>query len=431
MLQLSYMVIHITMFIKGQLKSRLRLTHAQVVTPSGTWPKDLLVGMDGRIEALLARTQKGPEDCRIVSANGCFAYPGMIDLLTHGYGQHLYGDAEPGGVAENATALLKHGVTAFSPSITSKDEPRLVSTLERLSQNLKGNGARILGIHSEGPCLARPGAHRKDCLVTPSADLASKMVAAADGNLRTVTLAPELPGAREFMEVLLKNGVGIHLGHSNARPEDIPNYANLKISAVTHMYDVMCPANVLEEGVYPLSLADALIAEPRFALGIICDGVHVSPTQVKLLAQLPPERVFLETDSMKFTGLAEGRFELYPGTWVNTSHGKRHGQAARLDDGGLAGSCLTSDQAFRNFIRFTGADLQRASFATSLVPARLLGMEDHIGSLEVGKLADFVLLDPAALSVTATYLNGKERYRAETAFPVRQPKLISELGPFG
>ena len=149
------------------------------------------------------------------------------------------------------------------------------------------------------------------------------------------------------------------------------------------------------------------MAERHLALGLICDGIHVHPKLMQILAQLPEDRVFLETDANKFAGAVETEFEFYPGYWVRSAPGK-----AVLDrNGGLCGSSLTPDEAMRNYIRIVGADLTRAAHATSLVPARVLGMDKDLGSLEVGKLADFAVLDPLSLEVEQTYVGGEALYR--------------------
>lgn len=385
------------------------IQNVRVVTPGGIVDRDILVDATGVIRELVERGTVVP-DATTTDGHGCYAYPGMIDVLTHGYGEHHYGDAEPDGVAANSRVLLRHGVTAFVPSVLSKQEAELMPLLQKLATADKGDGARVLGLHSEGPCFAAPGAHKADNLALPTAALAEKMIAAADGQLRFVTVAPELPGAEAFAEVMRNANVGMHLGHSRALPHDVGRYVDMGVDAVTHMFDVMITAKVSEPGVYPVSLPDALMAEPRICLGLICDGVHADPIQVRQLAQLPIDRLFLETDSMKYTGLPPGRFELDAGVWVTTTVDR----ATRMDCGGLAGSTLTSDQALRNLIAFTGMDLARAAIATSLNPARLAKCADQLGSLEPGKQADIVLLDDA-LAVQATFVAGEPKWEKEPA----------------
>ena len=376
--------------------------HVRIVTPDDICERDLLIDDSGTITSFIDPASPVPDGTTAIDGGGCYAFPGMIDALTHGYGPYLYSDAESAAIADNSGALPKHGVTAFVPSILAKTEADLLPLLQKLAGCDKGSGARCLGIHSEGPCFAAPGAHKPENLTIPSAALAEHMLEAAAGQLKFVTLAPELNGAAEFMQVLRDAGVGLHLGHSRAQPEDVRCYADRGISGVTHIFDVMIPGESTEDGLFPLSLPDALMAEPRICLGLICDGVHADPIQVQLLAQLPADRLFLETDSVKFTGLPPGRFLLDVDLWATTTEGR----GARLDNGGLAGSTLTSDQALRNLITFTGMSLSRASIATSLNPARLAGVDDRLGSLVPGKQADVVLLDDD-LNVQATYVSGQ------------------------
>lgn len=382
-----------------------RWSNVSIVTPTAQVASDLLIDGD-RIAGLVPANSAIGEDWQPIDGGGAILFPGMIDLLQHGYGEHLYNDTEPGAVAANSDILLRNGVTGFLPSISCLPPPLMAPTLSRLAaQTGEARGARALGVHSEGPCFGSPGAHNPENIQLPSVELAERMLAATDGRLKAITLAPEKPGAEGFIRSLKAAGVSIHFGHSLARPEDIPRYVSWGIDAVTHMYNVMPTYPPGNMGVHVLSLTDALIAEPTLALGLVCDGIHVEPQLVKLLAQLPSDRVFLETDAMKYAGTPGATFEFYPGFVVTSAPGKAVREAK---GGGLCGSSLTPDEAMRNYLNFSGKDLVQVANATSLTPAKVLGMARDIGSLERGKLADFAVLDPKSLEVTATYIGGRK-----------------------
>jgi len=388
--------------------SKQRWTNVSVITPTAQAASDLLI--DGaRIAGLVPAATNTGDDWEVIDGQGAILFPGMIDLLQHGYGQHLYNDTEQGAVAGNSQMLLKSGVTGFLPSISCLPPMNMEPTLRRLSaQTAEATGARALGVHSEGPVFGSPGAHNPENIQLPSVELAERMLAATDGRLKAVTLAPEKPGAEGFIKTLKAAGVSIHLGHSRARAEDIPRYVSWGIDAVTHMYNVMPTEPPGTMGVHIVSLTDALLAEPTLALGLICDGIHVDPQLVRLLAQLPADRVFLETDAMKYAGTPGATFEFYPGYIVTSAPGKA---VREQNGGGLCGSSLTPDEAMRNYLSFSGKDLVQVASATSLVPARVLGMEREIGSLERGKLADFAVLDPKTLAVAATFVGGAGLWR--------------------
>lgn len=382
-----------------------------VVTPTGVLRRDVLVE-DGRISDVILPDATSGSDWRVHDASGYLLFPGMIDLLQHGFDINLYSDATANGVPDSATKLPARGVTAFLPSIGCQPPAEFASVLSRLADACeRSEGARALGIHSEGPCFNSPGAHNPQNLQLPSADLAAKMLDSAKGRLAAVTIAPELPGSEQFIRMMKAEGVSIHFGHSQAAPDDVSRYVGWGIDAVTHMYDVMRTIPPDNSGVHVFSLPDALLAERHLALGVVADGIHAHPKLLRILAQLPSDRVFLETDSMKYAGLPGTEFEFYPGYFVTSAPGK----AVRDRNGGLCGSSLTCDEAMRNYVSMAGADLVQAANAASLVPARVIGRDADLGSIETGKNADFVLLDPADLSVVETIIGGKSYFRRDHA----------------
>jgi N-acetylglucosamine-6-phosphate deacetylase len=324
---------------------------------------------------------------------------------------YLYGHAEENCTVDNAKLLPSVGVTGFLPSTPCLPLETTGKFLNSLSNDIDKakDGARVLGIHSEGPCFALAGAHDPKNLRNPSIPLAEELLEASQGKLKALTLAPEMDGSENFIKRLKKDNISIHLGHSGANPIDVPKFADWGVDAVTHMYDALPTYPPDDTGVHVLSLTDALIAESRIALGLICDGIHVHPQLVELLSHLPTDRVFLETDSVKGAGSSTPvKFEFFPGRWCTVEKGK-----ASTYNGLLAGSSLTSIEALQNYHKFSKKTLSQVAIAASLVPARVIGLDNIMGSIEINKLADFIILKKENLEIEETFISGKSVYKSE------------------
>ena len=389
------------------MQEKQRITNSTLITPNSLENKDLLIDQD-RIVDIIDKEQIISDDWQTVDGNNHYLFPGMIDVLQHGFLDYLYNDTLPNCVANNSKDLPAFGVTAYLPSISSLPPDKTGKVLTALAKecDLSKKGSRVLGIHSEGPCFSVPGAHNPKNLLNPSIELAQELIDGAMGKLKAVTLAPEMDGSEEFIKKMKKEGVSVHLGHSIAKPELVANFADWGVDAVTHMYDGLPTYPPDNTGVHVMSLTDALIAESNIVLGLICDGIHVHPRLVELLSHLPSDRVFLETDANKYAG-KEGatKFEFFPGRICISEKGK-----ACTYNGMLAGSSLTSIEALQNYFKFSKKTLSQVSIATSLMPAKIIGMDDDMGSIDKGKLADFILLEKNTLEISRTYISGQLVY---------------------
>ena len=385
-----------------------RFTNVTLITPLGEFKKDLLIQGDKIID-IIEKDHDTSENWKIIDCNDNYIFPGMIDVLQHGFMNYLYGHAEENCIVENAKILPSVGVTGFLPSTPCLPPETTGKFLNSLSNDIENakEGSRALGIHSEGPCFALAGAHDPKNLRNPSIPLAEELLEASKGKLKALTLAPEMDGSEEFIKRLKKDNISIHLGHSGANPLDVPKFADWGIDAVTHMYDALPTYPPDDTGVHVLSLTDALIAESRIALGLICDGIHAHPQLVELLSHLPTDRVFLETDSVKGAGSPTPvKFEFFPGRWCTVEKGK-----ASTYNGLLAGSSLTSIEALQNYYKFSKKPLSQVAIASSLVPAKIIGLDNIMGSIEKNKLADFIILRKKDLEIEETFISGKSVYK--------------------
>ena len=261
------------------------------------------------------------------------------------------------------------------------------------------SGATALGLHLEGPLLSpvRAGAHPRAAIA--AADIAALSSVLARDAVRLVTLAPERPGAFDWIRRLREAGVVVSLGHTDASYDELRRGIDAGATLVTHLYNAMSPFHHREPGAVGAALDD-----DRVAVGIIADGVHCHAAAVRLaLRAKGPRGVVLVTDAMAAAGLGPGTYPL-GGIEVIVD-----ATSARLADGTLAGSILTMDRALRELVGMTGASVADALRMASEVPARILGLATK-GRIAVGCDADLVLLD-RSLEVVATVVGGRVAYR--------------------
>jgi N-acetylglucosamine-6-phosphate deacetylase len=352
-------------------------------------PGDVIVG-DGRILAVGLRPTGG---------HGV-AFPGFVDLQVNGYGGVDCLRADAGGFGELAAMLPATGVTAWQPTLITAPPEDVVRALVEIGAAREAAGAdpaaRILGAHVEGPFLAPPwaGVHPREHLRPPDVAVMSRLCDA--GPVGMVTLAPELPGAADVIGMLIRRGVLVAAGHSDADAAQATRAFDLGVRAVTHVHNAHRRWTSRDPG-----LAGAALVDRRVTATVICDGVHLDPVAVRGLLAAAPGRLAAVTDAVPAAGLDDGSHPFGP-VQVEVRDG-----AARLADGRLAGSVLTMDAAARNLARW-GADLPAVAALTSGTAARLIGGS---ADLTPGSPADVVVLDDD-LGVARTLVAGKEAYAA-------------------
>jgi len=321
------------------------------------------------------------------------AVPGFVDLQVNGFaGVDLMG-ADTDGYRRAGEALLETGVTAYLPTFISAPEEDLLAALGNVPADV--GGARILGVHLEGPFLSekRLGIHPPAARRDPDLALLERLL--GSGPVRLMTLAPELPRADELIDRLLLGGVAVSCGHTDATAAQAVRAFDRGARAVTHLFNAMRPFRHRDPG-----LAGAALAREDVIVQIILDGVHLAEETARVICQAAPGRVALVTDAVAAAGMGDG-FYFLGGSEIEV----RNGIARSLDDV-LAGSSLTMIEAVRN-LHGLGIPLSEAVAAATAVPARVLSMPD-LGRLDVGLPADLVVLDDN-LEIERVCVGGEDR----------------------
>ena len=344
---------------------------------------------------------------------GALLAPAFFDVHFHGAGGHDLMEATPEALYAIGSEAARHGTGSYlATTVTAPLDRTLhaVAELARLIQRPEliktqkvdcgqgkyGTAARPVGIHLEGPFLshARRGVQPAEHLLLPSIVVFDRLYEAAEGTMRLMTLAPELPGAVELAAHATKRGVRISLGHSDAKAAHTRTAIDAGAVSATHTFNAMRALDHRELGILGTVLTtDTLYAE------LICDGIHVAPEMVKLWWRAKgQERAILVSDGMSATGMPDGEYQL-GGFPVQVENGRA---TAR---GVLAGSVLTLDRALGNFVEFTGATVEQGLRLLTANPAAMTGL-DQAGCLRVGGAADLVAVD-AAGKMIASMVSGQ------------------------
>ena len=359
----------------------------------------IVVMEDGQIVSIASRAAAElPAHAHILDYPGATLAPAFFDIHIHGAAGHDVMEATPQAIATIGRLLAQRGTGSYlATTVTAPFDAtlRALSGLARLiAQPPAESQARPIGIHLEGPFLshAKRGVHPPEHLLAPDIVLFDRLFQAAEGHIRLMTLAPELPGAAELTSHATARGVRVSVGHSNATAAETQAAIAAGAVSATHTFNAMRPLDHRESGILGVVLTtDTLFAE------LICEGIHVAPELVRLWSRAKgPTRAILVTDAMSATGMPDGEYQL-GGLAVEVANG-------RATVGGvLAGSLLTLDRALANFIQFTGAPLEQALPLLTANPAAMTGLGRQTGSLAQGQPANLVALDPAGKLIASIH----------------------------
>lgn len=311
--------------------------------------------------------------------------PGFIDMHVHGAAGADFMDADSLSISRITNHHVRHGTTALAATTLSATPAHLASAVRTIAtlaaENIRGD-AEILGIHLEGPFLNAERAGAQDVSSLRSADIAEveELVRMGPDLRWMITLAPELDGMGTFIE-RFRDEMVISIGHTSASFGEALEAFDRGVSHVTHMFNAMRPLHHREPGVI-----GAVLTSEDVTAELIADGLHVHPAVLRYFTQALPGRICLVTDAMRACGMPHGTYSLYQHQVTVDDTG------ARLPDGNLAGSTLTMMQALRNMVELAGLPLEMVVPLATEVPARILGVDDRKGRLEVGFDADMVII---------------------------------------
>ncbi|RAS30020.1 N-acetylglucosamine-6-phosphate deacetylase [[Kitasatospora] papulosa] len=354
------------------------LAGARVVLPTGTVENGRVIVEGTRIAGSTA------EDARTVDLSGHWVVPGFVDIHNHGGGGASFATGTAEDVLTGVRAHRAHGTTTVVASTVTGEMDFLARQAGLLSELVEQG--ELAGIHFEGPFISpcRKGAHSEQLLRDPDPAEVRKLLDAARGSARMVTLATELPGGIESVRLLAEHGVIAAVGHTDATYEQTVEAIDAGATVATHLYNAMPAIGHRDPG--PVT---ALLEDERITVELINDGTHLHPAALELAYHhAGSDRVALITDAMDAAGAGDGFYELGP-----LAVEVRDGVARLVEGGSIAGSTLTLDTAFRRAVTIDRIPVEDVVRSISANPARLLGLDHRVGSLDPGKDADLVVLD--------------------------------------
>lgn len=391
------------------MANRLAIVGGSVVTPQTIIENALVLCEDGKIQFVGSGKDATPESgSQIIQASGCVVMPGFIDTHFHGSGGDdvMANGAE--GIRRISRALLKFGTTGYLATTIAARHSELMKAIEdtiaaETADDHTPEAAEVLGLHIEGPYinLKFKGAQPVEGIRDPNFDECRELISAAGGRIKIMTMAPELPGGMELIAFLKANDVEASLGHSEADYDTALAAIEAGATRATHLYNAMSGVHHRKPG-----LASACLNEPGIQAELICDGVHVHPRMAQLAWRAKGrDSLTLITDATAAQGVGDGNFTL------GDFQIQVRGPLCTLMDGvTIAGSVLTMNRAIGNAIDFTGMSLIDAAHTASLAPAKVCGVENRKGSIEIGKDADLAILKPD-FSVSHTIRAGVVAYQ--------------------
>ena len=323
------------------------------------------------------------EEIQVIDAMDRYVSPGFIDIHIHGSGGYDTMDATTKALKVISSTIATNGVTAYLPTTMTMDRASIYNALNavREAMSLEIKGARILGVHMEGPFINEKykGAQRADNIIKPDYSIIKDYL----DIIKLITLAPEKDENHSFIKKVKGNSkITLSIGHSDASYEEAIKAIEDGITHATHTFNAMTPLNHRKPGIVGAIFTSDITCE------LIADTIHVHPAIFNILLNTKrKDKLVLITDSMRAGCMKSGTYDL-GGQEVMVKNG-----AAKLQDGTLAGSVLTLNKAVKNMLKHCDLEIYEAVAMATLIPAKVINMDYKKGSLEVGKDADIIIFD--------------------------------------
>ena len=342
-------------------------------------------------------TAIGNETAFDVDAGGKYLVPGFVDVHTHGAMGGDFSDGKAEDLEKMSRYYACNGVTSFLATTMTLKEHTLTPAMEVIRDFVRpADGAKCAGIHLEGPflCYNKRGAQAAENLHLPDVDMFNRLNKASGGNVRLVTIAPETEGAMDFIRKI-SAVCTVSLGHTEADYDAAMQAYQNGASHATHLFNGMPSLLHRAPGVIAAAFDSGATVE------LICDGLHIHPSVIRMVSALFGDKLVVISDSLRCAGMPDGEYEL-GGQPIEMKNGK----ATLLGSETLAGSSSNMLLELRNLVAF-GLPLETAVTAVTSAPAKAVRLDDQIGSIAVGKAADFLLLD-AELNLCDVYIDGEK-----------------------
>lgn len=383
--------------MKAIINTKLLLEDSVIFDGAITFENGIIQQVGKRSEVRI------PEDAEVLDAGGLYTAPGFVDIHNHGGPDSLFVD-DPGSCCE---FFLRHGQTTVLPTLyCDLTAERMLDGLDRIRSASESGAGRIIGgVYMEGPYMGGFGSNQRDILWGSEIirEEYLPLIRAFAGYAKVWAIDPARPGIERFMQdVLAEDPSAVFaMGHSRATAADCRRVRRWNLRLQTHHGDSgKAPGRA--QGTIGAGCDEYALYDPEIYTELICDenGIHQDADMMRLLLRVKGnEKVILITDHMADRMHYKN----------NEAEGILFGPDLNYDyEGHLAGSHLTMDNACRNLIAHTGCGLCQAVRMASLNPARLLGMDGEIGSLEPGKRANLILIDDT-VRVRTVFLNGEEQ----------------------